>query len=102
MKPDIKILLIVVLVSLAIPMFLFGWGFYFQETQDLQLYDTYYVFWPFELSLVVMGPILFVTFLLRALKFRFKNRWANVLLMGGSALLILIAWEIFEITRNLN
>lgn len=85
MKTDFKLLFMVLLVGSLVPILVFGIDYYAHE-QAIQFHDAYFVFNPFEFALVPIGLILFVVFLLRAVKTKFRNRWAILFLVSGGIL----------------
>ena len=101
MNKDFFLFLISVLVGAIIPLMIFGGYFYFKEVQEIQLHDTYFIFNPFEFSLVTIGPILSIAFIVRVMQTRFKNKLSFTFLFVGLAITALVALEVYEIATKL-
>lgn len=82
-------------------MALFGVGFYIKDVQEVQLHDSYFVFDPFEFAFVTVGPVLFLSFLVRGIRTKFKERLTRIFFGLGIAIVALVVVEIYEITGSL-
>jgi hypothetical protein len=67
-----------------------------QSTIDIQLHDTYFVLDEIPLTVLIVGPLTFLIFLVRALSRKFKTKGANIGLIIG---LILVAFITFYTIR---
>jgi hypothetical protein len=89
-KTDVYLLLASALLALALPAFLWGPAFLSLEEIEIQTHDTYFVFVPWHLSLLIFVVLGFWLFLIRSIASGFRNRVAVVLL--GLFLLIVGYW----------
>jgi hypothetical protein len=97
---DLLLFAACVLVGGIIPMLIFGYDYYFKEG-EIQLHDTYFVFNPFAYSLVAIGPIVFVAFIVRSIQTRFKNKLSLLFLFISFIIVALVLVEGYEIYRHL-
>ena len=88
------------LVSILIVAFLLKVLFLDSHPIDIQLHDTYYVFSSGESLLVVVGLLLFLVFLVRALATKFNNKAALLWLLIGLFFLVLISWGALQMQQN--
>jgi hypothetical protein len=89
---DLYIFISLVLVVFLIWVFTVG-----QSTIDIQLYDTYFVIDGLSAIMLVLGPLIFLVFLTRAVVTKFKSIGANIGLIIGLILIALITFRLIEI-----
>lgn len=89
-KADVYLLLVSALLALALPSLLWGLAYLSLEEIEIQMHDTYFVFIPWHLSLLIFVVLGFWLFLIRSIASGFRNRVAVVLL--GLFLLIVGYW----------
>lgn len=82
-------------------MTLFGVDFYAKDVHELQLHDSYFVFDPFEFALVTVGLTLFLSFLVRGILTKFKERLTWLFFGVGVVVIGLVGVEIYEIINSL-
>lgn len=71
-----------------------------QSTVDIQLYDTYFVIDKISMTVLIIGPLTFSTFLARALTRNFKARGSNIGLMIGLVLVAIITFYIIRLQQS--
>lgn len=96
-KINIELLLYLSLISLSL---LLGLVSFYANWNSIQLYDTYFVFTPFQFALILIGPIHFFTFLIRASLLRFQSPASNIGLSIGLILLIFITLELLHFFKG--
>jgi uncharacterized membrane protein len=99
-KKDIIIFIICLAVGGLFPLTIFGTGFYFKADQEVQLHDTYFVFRPYEFAIVTVGLTLFLVFLFRAIRTKFKNKLTLAFLALGTIVFGLVAVLIYGMINN--
>jgi hypothetical protein len=96
-KKDIVLLIISLTIGGLIPVTVFGADFYFKSGHDIQLYDTYFVFRPFDVTVATTGLSLFFVFLVRSIRTGLKNRTALVLLTIGAMMVGRTVVKIYQV-----
>jgi hypothetical protein len=99
---DIALLIACLIVGVLIPMMLFGTAFYLKETQEVQVYDHYFVFSSNEFLIVVVGSLMFMTFLIRGLMTRFRKILTRIFLGIGILIVGIIIFAFYEIMNNIS
>jgi glucose uptake protein GlcU len=94
-KTDIRI--IIGLLVFALIIFLVTSG---QSTIDVQLHDTYFVVDNLSLAALLIGPLMFLIFLARALATRFENKLVNIALAIGLILVAVITYQAIQFQRT--
>lgn len=96
---DVLLFIVSVLIGALVPMIIFGADFYLSAFQEVQLHDTYFIFRPFEFSIVTIGCTLFIVFLIRIIRTGFRNRIALVFLIIGTVVVGLSVRQVFEMAN---
>ena len=99
-KKEITIFFISLVVSGLLPVTIFGTDFYFKRNQEFQIYDTYYIFRPYEFALVTTGLTLFFVFFIRAIQTRFKNKLSLTFLTLGTIVLGLVIMHLYQMFNS--
>lgn len=90
-RTDIFIFLGLSIICLVILLLTAG-----QSTVDIQLHDTYFILDKFSMTVLIIGPLMFLIFLARGLTRKFKTKGTNIGLIIG---LILVALITFYVVR---
>ena len=69
---------------------------------DVNLLDTYFVFTSGSIISIIFLPLFFFSLFIRAIFYKFKNNLTNILLIGTTALMILIITMAMKEASKLN
>jgi hypothetical protein len=73
-----------------------------QNTIDIQLHDAYVVVDRVSLTVLILGPLMFVIFLIRGVVNRFKSTTTNIGFIIGVILVSMIMYRLIEIQHALS
>jgi hypothetical protein len=94
-KTDIIICLGLVVVSLVILLFTAG-----QSTVDVQLHDTYFVIDKISMTVLIIGPLMFIIFFVRALMGNFRAKGPNIGFIIGLLLAAVITLYVVQLQQS--
>ena len=97
MNKDVGLFIICLIIGGLVPLMLIGADFYTKEVQEVQLYDTYYVFNPFHFALATEGLTLFFSFLIRGILTKFRGRVTLIFFGLGTIITGLAGVRIYQI-----
>lgn len=67
-----------------------------ETTISVQLIDTYYVLSGFRILILLITKLVFITFLIRTLKNRFRILPQNIVLLAAAAFLVIIYYLVIR------
>lgn len=95
LKTDILIFIAILLLALIIFSSKSG-----QTSVDIQVHDTYYVIDKISLTILIVGPVTFLIFLIRGIRTKFKLKEVNIGFIVGLLLLIFDAIFIIRLLES--
>jgi hypothetical protein len=94
-KTDIIIFLGLMVISIVVLLLTAG-----QSTFDIQLHDTYFVIDKISMMVLIIGPLMFLVFLSRALTRKFKTMGPNIGLIIGLILVAVITLYVVRFQQS--
>jgi hypothetical protein len=94
-KTDIIIFIALVVISLVVLLLTAE-----QSVVDIQLHDTYFVIDKISMTVLIMGPLMLLIFLGRALKRKFQTTGPNIGLIIGLTLVAVITFYVVQLQQS--
>lgn len=91
MKKEVfRILAIIIFICFLFFGILGFWRFNFFDAIDINIHDTYFVFPPFYVFILIATILIFSIYMIRVILQKFKNVFSNSVLIVSTVLMILI------------